>query len=189
MVQQVAVVDAFNDVINDVAARAEASFQKNMAEYRRLVAKMADTGGALPQDEANELIRICEVLGIPPEQLSSDTVAVTSVRDLEKSMADVERRNAERRAPLADLRRKWEESQKRYSEVREQWEKRLKEAERDTIATRREYETLLNARMESTDTLERKLMDAREWRPHLFGPITRESLKQSLDTRRVQTIR
>lgn len=189
MVQQVAVVDAFNDVINDVAARAEASFQKNMTEYRRLVAKMADTGGALPQDEADELIRICEVLGIPPEQLSGDAIAIVTTRGLEQEIADVQRRNAERIAPLAELQRKVDEAQKRYREIQEQWEPKLREANEERTAAQRAYESVLNARMESADRLERQLLDAHEWRPHLFGPISRESLKRSLDTRRVRTIR
>ncbi len=189
MIQQVAVVDAFKDVINDVAARAEASFQRNMTEYRRLVAKMADTGGALPQGEADELIRICEALAIPPEQLSEDAAAIVSTRSLEQGIADIQRRNAERVAPLHDLKRKWDEAQKRYSEIQEQFEPKLKAANDERNAARREYESVLNARMESADRLERQVMDAHAWRPHLFGPISRESLKRSQDTRRVRTIR
>ncbi len=189
MLRQVDVVDTYNDAIENVAVRAESHFQTQMAEYRRLVTKMADGAGTLPQDEADELIRICDALGIPPERLSGDATAIATAKGLERDIEAVRIRNAERRAPLPELQQRMAAAQRHYSAVREEWDTKLKAAERESNDARREYEKLLNARMESADHLERRLRDTHEWVPHLFGPITREALKRVLDPRRSRTIR
>jgi hypothetical protein len=189
MLRQVDVVDTYNDTIENVAVRAESHFQTQLAEYRRLVTKMADGGGTLPQDEADALIRICDALGVPPERLAEDSTAIATAKTLERDIAAVHARNAERRAPLPELQQRMIAAQRRYSAVRDEWDTKLKAAERESTEARREYEKLLNARMEPTDHLDRRLRDTHEWVPHLFGPITRESLKRVLDPNRSRTIR
>lgn len=178
MVKQVAVAEAYGQHVQSVVALAEAAFERNTATYRRLVARMAESAGTLPPDEADELVRVCETLGIPPERLSDDAAAVMKMNRLHAEMNAVHQRNTARMEPLPRLEAEMQVAQAEWNRIREECESRLRIAQNDLTAKRNAYEKLLMTRNESTESIDREAMRLRERNAHLFAPVSRETLQR-----------
>jgi hypothetical protein len=176
MSKTVPVADAYGEHLQNVVAMAAASFDRSLAEYRRLVITMAEHAGELPQEEAAQLIKVCETLGIPPDQLGEDAAVLANASGLERMIAEAQNRNASKRAPLPALEAAWRDAQEQWIKISDECQQRMRAAEADVHAKRRAYEKVLNTRDESTAAMETELMRTRDRRPHLFGPVSREVL-------------
>jgi len=183
MKSAVAVVDAYGQAVQDVIARAEAAYENSTATYRRLVAAMAESGGTLPPDQTDELVAACQFLGVAPDRLAEDAAAVAEANRLNREIEEVQQRNTARLAPLPGLQAAHEAAQIEWLRVSEECQRQMKTAEDDAIAKRRAYESLLNSRNESTARRESDLLHIRDRNPHLFGPVSRDTLKHTLATR------
>lgn len=183
MKNAVAVVDAYGHAVQDVIARAEAAYEKSTATYRRLVAAMAESGGTLPPDQSDELVAVCQSLGIAPERLADDAMAIANANRLTAEIEQTHQRNAARMAPLPGLQAEHEAAQAEWLRVSEECQERMRAAQADASEKRKAYEKLLNTRPESTERHERDLLHIRDMNPHLFGPVSREKLKHALTPR------
>ena len=183
MKSAVAVVDAYGQAVQDVIARAEAAYEKSTATYRRLVAAMAESGGTLPPDQSDELVAVCQSLGIPPERLADDAMAIANTKRLAREIEEVQQRNTARLAPLPGLQAAYEAAQAEWMRVSEECQQRTKAAQAEVSEKRKAYETLLNSRNESHERHDRDLLQIRDLNPHLFGPVSRDRLKHALTPR------
>lgn len=181
MSKTVSVVDAYAHAIEDVVSRAEQAFQENLGTYRRLVSRMAGQGGTLTENETKELLAACESLGIPPDFLSTDAVAVQTARDLESKIADIHQRNADKMAPLESAQAAFNEAQRVWLEVSNECRERMRVAETELQQRRREFEKIAGSRLESTEPVEREAIRIRDRHPHLFGAVSRERLQRIVD--------
>jgi hypothetical protein len=178
MAKSVAVAEAYEQRLQNVAEIAEAAFQRNTATYRKLVAAMAESGGTLPPAEADELVRVCEVLGIPPERLGDDAATVAAMNDFNAQVEAVHQRNAERKRPLPHLEAEYRAAQAEWNTVRGECDARLSAAQHDLTQKRMAYEKLFNTRDEPTERIETEALRLRERNAHLFGPVSRELLQR-----------
>jgi hypothetical protein len=178
MPKSVAVAEAYEHHVQNVLAVAEAAFERNTATYRRLVAAMAESGGTLPPAEADELVRVCETLRIPPERLGDDAATIAAMRDLETQGEAVRQRNAERKQPLPRLESDYLAAKAEWSRVHEECSTRLAAAQHDLTQKRMADEKLFNTRDESTERIEIDALRLRERNAHLFGPVSREQLQR-----------
>jgi hypothetical protein len=183
MKSAVAVVDAYGQAVQDVVARAEAAYENSTATYRRLVAAMAESGGTLPPDQTDELVAACQALGIAPERLADDAMAVANANRLAREIEEVQQRNTARLAPLPGLQAAHEAAQAEWLRVSGECQQRMKAAQTDAAEKRKAYETLLNSRNESHERHDRDLLQIRDVNPHLFGPVSRDVLKHVLTPR------
>ena len=184
MTKTVPVADVYGEHLQNVVAMAAASFDRSLAEYRRLVAAMAEHGGELPPDQAAQLIEVCKTLGIPPEQLGEDAAAFTTASGLEGMITEVQKRNAAKREPLPALETDFQAATDVWLKVSAECQERMRVAEADLRTKRQAYEKVLNARDESTAAIETELMNTRDRRPYLFGPVSREVLSRLVDRSR-----
>jgi len=184
MTKSVAVAEAYEHRLQNVAEIAEAAFQRNTATYRKLVAAMAESGGTLPPAEADELVRVCEALGIPPERLGDDAAKVSIMHQLTAEVEAVHQRNAERKRPLPGLESEYRAAQEEWRRVHEECESRLAAAQRDLTQKRIAYEKLLNVRDESPERIETEALRLRERNAHLFAPVSRELLQRIVNPTR-----
>lgn len=184
MTKTVPVAEAYSEKLQSVVAMAAASYDRSLAEYRRLVAEMATRGGELPGDMATQLIEVCEALGIPPETLGDDASTVSMAADLQGKIDAVHQRNAERRAPLPALEAEYQSAKDTWLKVSAECQERMRVAEQDLRVKRAAYEKVQMRADEPTAGLEQQLLKTREQNPHLFGPVPREVLARITDRAR-----
>lgn len=184
MSKTVAVVEAYGQAVQNVFAHAEQAFERNTATYRRLVAAMAESGGTLPQADADALVAVCEALGINPERLGDDAAAVMNANDLTAKIEETQQRNVARRAPLPGLQAEWDAARAVWIEVSSECQERMRVAQADVMEKQRAYEKLAQTRDESTEHHERDLIRLRDAHPHVFGPVTRERLAWAVGDKR-----
>lgn len=184
MVKTVAVAEAFGQHLQNVVAVAEAAFDRNTAAYRRLITAMSESGGDLSSEQADELIRVCETLGIAPELMSDDASAIARAKQLNSQIEEVQKRNTARREPLPRMEAELAASTAVWLAVSEECGQRLREAEADVVAKRSTFQKLQGSRDESTEYLERDLQRIFDHKPHLLGPVNRDMLSRITDKSR-----
>jgi hypothetical protein len=182
MENTIAVADAYGQHLQNVVAMAAASFDRSLAEYRRLVAAMGEHGGALPPEQAAQLIAVCETLGIPPEQLGDDAATVCNVVRLQGMIDEVQKRNIAKREPLPALEADFQAAKDEWLKVSTECQERMRVAQEDLRVKRQAYEKVLMKADESATGFETELIKTRDKRPHLFGPVSREALARLVDT-------
>jgi DNA repair exonuclease SbcCD ATPase subunit len=178
MPEAVDVVAAYAGTIENVALHAEQEEARQVETYRRLVIAMAESGGALPKEQAAELLAVCEALGVSPDRLSQDAATVNKANRLQATIDEIHKANAGRLAPLPELERQYQEAQAEWLKVSSECRRKMDIAQKEVNQRRQAFEKLQNSRGESATYQERDLMKVTSANPHLFGTVTREQLKR-----------
>lgn len=179
----VAVAAVLKTNLQDVHAAAQEAFARDLDAYRAGVRAMADAGGTLPADKADELLGVCQRLGINHERLASDATAFIRLRNINARIDEIQARNAARREPLPELQREMEEAEREFMRVRVECMGKIQAAETAANVARRAYESIANIREERIEREQAETLDVHNQFPHLFQNITPDELRQFLARR------
>lgn len=170
------VVATLAGTIENVALHAEQENARQVETYKRLVTAMAESGGALPKDQADELLALCDALGVSPDRLSQDAATITMANRLQAAIDEIHKANAARLAPLPELEQQFREAHAEWLKVSQECRRKMDAAEKELNQRRQAFDKLQNSRGESTSYQERDLLKVTSANPHLFGTVTREQL-------------
>lgn len=183
MPKSVAVVDVMERAAQDVYAKARESFDADLAAYRAGVQAMAESGGTLPADKSDELLAICQRLGIDPARLASDMTAFISLRNINARIEAIQSRNDARREPLPQLQAAMEKASDEFVRVKVECDQKMKAVEATLNEARRRYKAVANQREERTDTQRAEVLELQNRNPHLFQNMTGDELRRFLARR------
>jgi hypothetical protein len=162
----------------DVVAEVRAKFAESLENYRRGVRRMAESGGTLPADEADVVLRACRELDIPAGRLSDDAVTMIRYSRLQATMEEIHKRNAERGERAAQLQAALDAERAAFVPVRVECEQRLREANARLDAAHRAYEKAANERAERIDEQAAEARRLEGIAPHLFGNLEPDQLRR-----------
>jgi hypothetical protein len=180
MTKATAVVELLEKTTQSVHEKAVAAFTRDVAAYREAVQAMAESGGTLPEEKADELLEVCQRLGIDATRLSEDATVFIRLRNINARIEAVQARNEARREPLPRLHAAMEEAQAEFSRLRIAYESKVKAADLKATAARRAYESLANQREERADDAYAELREVQSRNPHLFQSMTPDELRRFL---------
>jgi hypothetical protein len=183
MPKSVAVVDVVERATQDVFAKACESFDADLAAYRAGVQAMAESGGTLPADKADELLAICQRLGIDASRLASDSTVFIGLRNINARIEAVQARNAARLEPLPQLEQAMQEASDVFVRVKVECDQKMKAAEAKLNEARRQYEKIANQREERTDAERAEVLELQNRNAHLFYSMTADELRRYLARR------
>jgi hypothetical protein len=180
MPKAVAVVDVLEQVTHDVHEKAREAFARDVATYRAGCKAMAEHDGKLPEDEAAELLAVCQRLGIDPTRLAADHTAFIRLRNIDARVAEIEARNVARREPLPGLAAKLEEANAEFLRVQPECLRRIAQVEAAVNEARRAHDAVANLRDERTDNEQAEMRQVQDRFPHLFREMTPDELRRYL---------
>lgn len=175
-----AVVDKLEQATLDVHARAEEAFARDLAAYRAGVQAMAKSGGTLPEAQADELVGVCQRLGIASTRLAADAVVFIKKRNIEIRIDAVQARNEARIKPLPQLHHVMEAATAEFLRVQTECRTRVQAAEAALNKARRAYDAVANQREERFDNERNEITELQNRNPHLFQPMTGDELRRYL---------
>jgi hypothetical protein len=175
-----AVADVLEKTMQDVHAKAQEAFVRDLAAYRDGVRAMAESGGELPEDRTTALVEACQRLGISPTRLSDDAATFIRLRNINARIDAVHERNTARREPLPRLHEAMQEAEAQWLRVRVECTTKMQEAERKATETRRAYEAVHNLRDERFEREREEILELENRSPHLFREITADELRRYL---------
>jgi chromosome segregation ATPase len=180
MPNAVAVVDVLEQVTHDVHEKAREAFARDLATYRAGCKAMAEHDGKLPEDEAAELLAVCQRLGIDPTRLAADHTAFIRLRNIDARVAEIEARNVARRGPLPGLAANLEEANAEFLRVQPECLRRIAQVEAAVNDARRAHDAVANLRDERTDNEQAEMRQVQDRFPHLFREMTADELRRYL---------
>lgn len=155
----------------DIIAEARAKFDADLSAYRRGIRRAAESGGALPADEAGVFLQAVRSLGIPEQRLREDIVAIQNHAMLTADIAAIEARNVERHAPLPGLQADFERETAAWLAEKADCDSRLKAAEAKLNAARKALAVVQGMRLESSERKQQELIAVEDRAWHLFKPV------------------
>lgn len=174
------VVERLEQAALDVHAKATQAFANDLAAYRAGVQAMAESGGTLPEAQANELIEVCQRLGIAASRLSNDAAVFITRRNINDRIAAVQARNEARRKPLPQLEQAMQEASAEFVRVKGECDQKMRAVEKRATETRRAYDTVANKPDERWDREQGEMLELQNRNPHLFREMTAEDLRRYL---------
>ena len=175
-----AVVDRLQQATLDVHARAQEAFARDLAAYRAGVQAMAESGGTLPEAQADELVGVCQRLGIASTRLADDAAVFIKRRNIEARIEAVQARNEARIKPLPQLQRAMEEATAEFMRVQTECRTRVEAAESALNEAQRAYDAVAKQRDERCDNERNEIVELQNRNPHLFQPMTGDELRRYL---------
>lgn len=162
----------------DVVAEVRAKFAESLENYRQGVRRLAESGGTLPADEADVVLRACRELDIPADRLSDDAVTMIRYSRLQAAMEEIHQRNAERGERAAQLKAALDAERAAFIPARVEAERLLREANARLDAATRAYEKAANERIERIDEQAAEARRLESIAPHLFGNLEPDQLRR-----------
>jgi hypothetical protein len=172
------VAAAMRQAGTSVMEQAKAKFDADVVTYREGVRRMAESGGTLPPDEADVLLRACRDLDIPVERMEQDVVTVIRHGRAAEKIADILARNQTRGEHAARLERDLEVERQQWLAVKSECDQRLKAAEAKLEAARRAFEQASRAPDERADEPRAECRRLEDTAPHLFNSVEPEQLRR-----------
>jgi hypothetical protein len=166
--------------MQDVHAKVQEAFYRDLAAYRDGVRSMAESGGELPEDRTTELLAVCQRLGISSSRLSADATTFIRLANINARIEAVNERNAARREPLPRLHQAMEEAEAEWLRVRVECTTKMQAAERKATDTRRAFDMVNNQRDERFERERDEILELENRSPHLFREMTADDLRRFL---------
>jgi hypothetical protein len=174
------VVERLEQAALDVHAKATQAFANDLAAYRAGVQAMGESGGTLPEAQADELIAVCQRLGIAASRLSSDAAVFITRRNINARIEAVQTRNEARRKPLPQLEQAMQEASAEFLRVKVECDAKMRAVETRAAETRRAYDAVANKADERWDREQAEMLELQNRNPHLFHEMTAEELRRYL---------
>lgn len=161
-----------------VAHEARQQFAAHLQAYRQAVARMAESEGMLPADEAEQLLAVCRYLGIPPDRLDTDVVVTMRHSRLTAEVDAVMAKAAEQASVVAVLKAELDAESERYRAVRVECDTRVREAERRLDEVQRRHDKAAAVRPERIHEQQAAMVALRNQAPHLWDDTDAEGLRR-----------
>lgn len=162
----------------NVFTQAKERFDAALVTYREGIRRLAATGGTLPPDEAEVLLRAARDLEVPAERLDADMVTIMRHGRAASVIAEIDARNHEQGERAARLRAIHEDEKAKWLVVKRECDQRLAAALERYDAAQRQLDQAERQPMERADDQHAECRRHEDSAPHLFRSVDPDQLRR-----------